>query len=551
MAITKDMAMKELARRELARRASSNGQAGDSENPNYNPKDLGFAGLPGLGFGRGSTAVKNGAKSEDVPGVMADAASGFYGDSPERIAERPIHVSVSGLFGIASDAEKKKLPFPRPVTDEGKKLGEEVKKFGEVAGTLNLLSDIPGLYKDARGFVDYVSKKKPGDFYKKAEDLLVQILKPRVSELNNASARGYESPEALKRTLPYVKPSKDYEQLAGTLRGAKNKTAKARNEIIRKDNFDLDNSFLEPLKGHIVELSKRPQTEDVKAELDTAMGVYNDYKEWAGKGKSRAQAQIEKTKLQKETEPLLKKVSKGEAIDRNPDIVKSKDRVRSGLKDAVHGGDAEAIRLDQDYGALKQTSAMANNQMNLARKAPEPGLVEKTINKVPIVKQVFQAITRNKPYSVQMAVDALNAEPSLMSQTKKIADLYERAKSLEGRQRVNIPKYTPRIEFDTQAEDEVQKIIESAYAPKRLTGPNQPKQITASDKYGGGFERVPEDDAYSRIKDFAFKYFKPSKPDIEIPFVGEQKKAPNVGIKEKVQTIANAYQAALRRIGKK
>lgn len=378
---------------------------------------------------RGVQAVSKGASLKDVPGVVAQAASGFFGDTPERIANRPKAFSRAGLFGVVPGVpeENYKMPYPRPITAEGKKLGNELEGISGAAALSSLATDAPHIIKNARTFIDYIRKVDPNELYGKAEDVLIQILKPKIGEMNSASAKGLDAPESLKNSLPFIKPSKDYKELAKGLREAKIKSAKSRNSILKSNNFQLDDDFLSPLKAHIKDLSRRPQTEDVRAELEKAVGVYEDYKKWSEGGVSRVKGQIEKTRLQRETEPLLKKVAKGEVIDRSPDIVKAKDRVRSGLMRSVEGGNEEIKRLNQAYKSLNETSRMAFNQANLAKKAPKPNFLERT----PIIKQAFQSLARNKPYSIQMATEALNQEPSLMNQTKKIVSLYERARALE------------------------------------------------------------------------------------------------------------------------
>lgn len=117
-------------------------------------------------MGRGVSAVKSGARAEDLPGLVASAASGYYGDAPERAAERPLSVSRAGLFGVAPGVPEEKIqaPFPRPVTESGKQLGNELKFFGAAANLGNLATDIPNLIKSVPRAV-----KRFGDLRKQAK----------------------------------------------------------------------------------------------------------------------------------------------------------------------------------------------------------------------------------------------------------------------------------------------------------------------------------------------------------------------------------------------
>lgn len=152
--------------------------------PTYEPRDFAVGGLTSLGAGRGMNAVKRGAKIEDIPGVIAKAAGGYYGDLPERSADRPILTSLAGPFGPATrgtSPESKKLPFPRPVTSEGKVLGKELESLSSVAQLGNLASDIPKILNSSVDSLKRFSnlRKQTGKAQDLSQELLAQMEEAR------------------------------------------------------------------------------------------------------------------------------------------------------------------------------------------------------------------------------------------------------------------------------------------------------------------------------------------------------------------------------------
>lgn len=88
--------------------------------------------------GRGVDAIENGIKIQDAPSVIAKMASGALEGVPEFVANNPIASSVeqgAKLVGAMPD----RSIFPKAVTEEGKKLGNEL---GIAASFVTALSPI-------------------------------------------------------------------------------------------------------------------------------------------------------------------------------------------------------------------------------------------------------------------------------------------------------------------------------------------------------------------------------------------------------------------------
>lgn len=394
----------------------------------------------------------------------------------------------------------------------------------------NSIGDVRDLPKKA--YIAYKGGKQK--ILSEAQDSLIQILQPQAKKLDIASKKGLESPESITNSIPYVKPSKTYKELAANLGDSKAKIIQQRNEILSQNNYKLGEDYLLPLRDEINLMRdprRTPQTEAVINDADEMEKILNSYRQFNSQsGFNRLQAQSHKELLQRETEPLLKKISIGESTQRSPAEIKALDKVRFGLKKMVEGGDPEIKRLNDAWAALKETETLASHQANLVRKS-NPTLLERT----PIVKDVLK-IVAGRANPEQVALRALNVQPSLNKKTKEIAKLYElanfkerpvgklpsaisrqapksiadasiRAKQLTG------PTPSKRLDVTQQAGEGFERInpeeavrrLDKQTRPMREAISNQPKALPAPEN----FERVSREEAVNRIKDFAFKYFKP------------------------------------------
>lgn len=325
----------------------------------------------------------------------------------------------------------------------------------------------------------------PEGAIRKAEDDLIKILQPQAKKLNNASKKGLRSPEAITKSLPYVKPSKTYDELATNLGKSKRSAIRNRNKILRSENFRVGEDYLLPLQDEVNLLKdprRTPQTPGNIAKAKEMERVLNAYKDFnQGRGFNRVQAQAEKVRLQRETEPLLKRLAAGENIARSPYEIQALDKIRHGLMKVVAGGNPEIERLNDAYAALRETESLARNQANLARKTT-PTLLEK----IPIIKDILSAVARGRAYPEQVALRALNMQPSLQKRTKNITNLYELAQ--RSKPKVTIPKVSEPLQISQGA------------LPKGITGPKEPKMISASSEAGEGFQRISDPEQVESIR---------------------------------------------------
>lgn len=454
--------------------------------PDYNPSDFAMGGLPGLATGRGTTAADKGASAADIPGLVAKAATGYGLGLPQALAERPF----AGPMESFSPVNKNLVPnavesiTPKPVTQEGKKLGGEVEKFAGAAGAGAFASEVPKIYGAAKNYITLKMAGSPDAVMQKAEEELIKILQPQTKKLDRASQKGMSAPESITKSIPFVQPSKDYEELAGTLGKAKRSVVKNRNDILRNDNFKISEDYLLPLKDEIESMKRQPQTASIQKDLGEMQGVLDAYDKYnQEKGFNRVQAQAHKTILQRQTEPLLKKMAAGENITRSPAEIKALDKIRFGLKTMVEGDNPDVKGFNENYAALKETSQLAQHQANLAKKAT-PNFMEKT----PIVKNIVQAI-RSRAYPEQVALRALNNEPSMNSRTKEIARLFEIAN--KAKKQTSIP-----LASGAKAVNQ----IGQAASAKMIGGPRVLKGLGVSSAEGQGFTRMLDPKAIEAAK---------------------------------------------------
>ena len=398
---------------------------------------------------------------------------------------------IGGGLNLAGIRKAKGL-IPAPSTGYGK--GFE--SSADIAQTALALKAVAPALKAGMNAYKLNRAGGPTGAIKKAEDELIRILQPQVKKLNIASKKGLETPEAITKSIPYVKPSKSYEEVATNLGQSKKSAIKSRNKIIRGENYKISDEYLLPLQDEIDFLKRQPQTPSTIKEIeemDKVLGAYQKFNQ--ERGFNRIQAQAAKVRLQRETEPLLKKLSAGENIQRSPAEIKALDKVRHGLMKMVEGGNPEVKRLNEAFAALQETEGLARNQANLARKTT-PTLLEK----VPVVRDVLNVIARSRAYPEQVALRALNVQPSLKGRTKEIAKLFELAQ--EANRKPSVMPKDPNLQIEGRRRP-----------PMLIPGPQRGKALPVSPDFGPEGSFGPADP--EAFVDFANKFFQAKGNKIE------------------------------------
>lgn len=438
--------------------------------------------IQGKGYARGAVNFRNVPKFQDI-------ALNKYYDKVDTSREAPF--GMAGVIGsprasaglIPSAAGYALDTATNPAELALMFGGEEAVRriapttFGKAAGkVLNYpIEKVPDLIRFNR-----VGGKTGA--LKKASESLIKVLQPSTRTLDVASGKGFSTPEDIQQTLPFVRKVKDYEDLAGQLRQSKIRSAKVRNERIRGENFKVGEEFLTPLRDEIAFLERQPQTESTIRDITKLRELESVYSQKYGSGISRTKAQAVKERLQKETEPLLKKVSAGLSTELSPTEIKGLDKIRSGLMKAVEGGDPKVSRLNNIFKALKSSEALAVHQSNLAKKAPDPTLLER----IPVVKDIINLLMRRPDrVALELYIDALRSQRSLPKTTKEIARLYELSKFGDVPPQAN-------IKFGGQSKE----LPFFGGQTKRLTSPPQAKMIEGRGGLEGeGFKTLSPSEA--------------------------------------------------------
>ncbi|MBX4201213.1 hypothetical protein KW786_03790 [Candidatus Parcubacteria bacterium] len=466
MTVTKEQAIAELARRELARRGVSDLAPAKKFNPfdvGQNIRDSRGKGLFGTMTGNNATSLIPTTKDElfDAGKVVArQLIPGARGEDINPFTQGPFGLGLN--FGGIHET---KGLIPKPKTDYGKGMEGSADMAQLVTMGIEAAPAVKAGYRQLK----LKMAGGPTGAMKKAEDEMIRILTPPNKKLNRASEKGLNAPESITKSIPYVKPAKTYDEFAGNLRKSKLSSIKERNNIIRKDNFKISEDYLLPLRDEIESLKRQPQTKSVQSEIEEMEGVLKAHQDFnSQKGFNRVQAQVYKQKLQKQTEPLLKKIAAGESIQRSAAEIKALDKIRFGLKTMVEGGNPEVKRLNESFAALKETEGLARNQANLAKKA-NPTLLDK----VPFLKNVLHAMVSPK----QAAFQALDFQPTMKGRTKNIAKLFEMAQEASREKPPVMPKK--------------RALLQGPARRSLLPAPQRRKGLPVSPEYGEGFERKP------------------------------------------------------------
>lgn len=447
-------------------------------------------GTTAIGSNIGTSGLKksDSIKVEDAPHLIAKAVSGSLWSLPERIAKRPMQFSVGGFPSISLDPyskeEESQLPFPDPKSKAGGRLGAAVEALSGLI-PFNTIVNSPKYLQMGKD----IALKRVGGADKaleKAQDEMIRLLQPPIKEMDVASDFMRYAPQSIEEAVKYVKPSKNYKELAKNLRNTQRQAVQIRNAKIRGDNFDIQSDeYLEPLKRMILSEFKKPEAspDDIRDMLK----IYDRFKSMKP-SMSRMAAQTSKTRLQRETEAILKKSQQGQPTNRSSAEMRALHSIRQGLKKSVEGGDSEIAELNKAWSGLRGATKLANRQFNLARKAPNPSLYDKIVG-----SSFLSRFGGPKAYPMQIAREAIKREPSLYSKTRKISDLYD------------LYRYGTRVKAaPVNVESGLRQLSSDAIIPKLLTSPKSVKRLGVSGSYGPGFTRAVSPEEIEMARQFAF-----------------------------------------------
>ncbi len=266
--------------------------------------------------------------------------------------------------------------------------------------------------------INNILNGNPTDLISKAEKLTTEVLQPTKSELANALERGKQLP-AVEQAAKVIKASPDYQSLNQNLYTSINDIFTKRNEILKNNNYDIKPNYMDNLQKVINDTKAAGQATD--SELQQMNDVLSREKAWYmnnGNKLSRLDGQSRKEFLQDQTQSLLTKLQTGDIIDTQPARTQALNALRSGLKDAVEGGDAKIAAYNATYNGLKRAKELVSGQQAMEQKAVQQSALQKTVQMVTNPTQIPSIMARNA---------AEQRASSLLRSTSKIENLMKKS----------------------------------------------------------------------------------------------------------------------------
>lgn len=270
--------------------------------------------------------------------------------------------------------------------------------------------------------INRIIQPNPSDLINKAQKLTTEILQPSKSELANALERGKQLP-AIEQATKVIKQSPDYQTLNKNLDTSINDIFTKRNEILKSNNYPITQDYMKPLETLIKDTQSSGQA--TAAELQQMNDVLTNEKAWYVKNGDklfRLDGQVRKEFLQDKTQSLLTKLQTGDIIDTQPARTQALNALRSGLKNAVEGGDAKVAAYNSTYNGLTRAKELVAGQQALEQKAVQQTALQKTIQMVTNPSQIPSIMARNA---------AEGRASSLLRNTGKIEKLMKKVKNNE------------------------------------------------------------------------------------------------------------------------
>lgn len=361
----------ELAKRELARRQGSNSSTGSNEDSANSPGNE-YQNIIGQTF--------------NVPG--AAIASAMLGKGYVQGAAQPSSVprfSELAAQGASDVASRLPRNMVGPAAFIGSSIGQLAGDAVDPRTYVNPLSLIglggaTSVGKNTVSSVINTIKPSPSSLISKAEKLTSEILPVKTKELANAIEKGNQSKTITEATKIMTK-SKDYNEMVNKFDEAIDKNMSRRNEIIKSDNFNINGSqYTSNLVHEILRQEKLGASPNDILQMKQVLGEEQAFLAKNGGKLDRLSGQAKKEFLQDKTDSLLTGIENGKKIYSNPARAQALNLLRSGLKEAVEGGDKDIARLNATYEGLKSARRIAAEQAAMIQKTAPQGLLQSIIN---------------------------------------------------------------------------------------------------------------------------------------------------------------------------
>lgn len=336
--------------------------------------------------------------------------------------------------------------------------------MGFGAGTKGLITQARKVkVPEIKSLKDFMSPKKDVAIGASAsEKLATEILQVPKRELKEYVKRGEIHP-AVEAAVVNIKKVDSFDEWIGNLQTIVKDDFKRLDDIIKKDNFDIDETYLLKLDDYIASEAKtgfRTPSEiaTMQKVRDSSLGVLAE-----GGGKiSRAEAQIVKKRLNKIVGPLQKKNELGTITTTESARLTALDKLRAGLKEAIEGGDKAVESINAKYKGLSKAIDFLASREALARKAVEPTMLQKIA--APVIELISASTGAGSAAFVGR--QALQMEKRLDTLTSRLKKLAEKEGKIKTEKAVskgdkpateNIKEQTPKKEpHKSQSKDQSQ-----------------------------------------------------------------------------------------------
>lgn len=350
----------------------------------------------------------------DIPRVLGrQILPGARGEAVNPLTKGPMGLGLN-MAGI----NETKGFIPAPETGYGQGFENAADAAQLVHGVLPVVEGVSEISK-------FGINPTKESLMNKAQKMTTEILQPSKGELQTYLKQGRQLP-AVEQATNYMDEVKDYGQLRRRLDDVISGKFGERNSIMQEANKPIGREYVRPLIKEIKQQRSLGQAKP--SELKDMKDVLSREFDFLRKNNlDTVGAQSRKEYLQDLTEKLLEHRDNGEKIITEPARHRALDSLRSALRGEIEKVDPRIGPINETYAGLQSAKELASGQEALAQKAIEPGLIDRIVNKIPIVRSIFR---NPMELPIEIARGSLNREKSLSSSTRKISDLVKKARSL-------------------------------------------------------------------------------------------------------------------------